>query len=250
MYNSAQALQELLTSINVPANKPKKFYVALVETLGLDEPEGSGFSVAIQRLRKLVMQVERDIDAVSMSDANKNLLRKHFVPFRPLIHNQQIMNTVDALKGGILAPANLVNLTHISMALDGKVETLDLKAELLNFIDETVALREQLNELDIPNSLKKAIDERLDQIHSAVTHFRYWGAEGLEDAVVSLTGEITFFHEQFKSPKGKKVTERVGMFLGATRKLIAKARGYEKDAGWVIEKADEAKNLLENLPSL
>lgn len=250
--NSAQILHELLFNISSVGDKASLFYKTLITELELPEDHKESLRSAVETLVSLIEETREDIQSTSMTDSNRGLLKIYMKPFSSLTIYSSIRQQVGSLCKTFLSTQSLQGLNIIGMALDGKVEIVRPIENADAYLEEVDKLRDLFFELELPKELKLSIDKRLEQIRSSITHYKYWGAVGLEQALTALAGEIVFYHEQFQSPGTDKVTKKLGRFLGNMRAVIAKARGYEKDGGWLIEHAGEAvdmaKKMLGNLP--
>ena len=243
VFNPARVLQNLLQQISADPNEDLRG--ALATIFGTEQIE---FVDNANKLDALFKSVKNEVENADLPLDDRALLLEYLKPFNTFEIYDRLFTIIGRAPSGFLSERSLHNLRIICLALDGTTTAVDLSADLSGLISEIDELRDNLVSLELPKKLKLSIDRRLSQIRSGLVDYKLWGIDALEEAVIGLTGEIILYHEQFESAEAKNYTKNLGKHITGFRSLIAKGRGYEKDAGWVLEKMDDMKNLLEYLP--
>ena len=238
MYTSAQALNELLTNIGA-INKPKsRFLDVAAEYLGFagDDPAGD----AAFRIRKLVIRVQNDLEAVELDNVSKDQFKSRLNAFIPLANFSQMHQSMGDAKTTFLKPENLIGLTLVHGALNGNVNRFDLSFDLKDFSDEIAKLKTDIADLDIPDDLALVLFKRISQIQAAIDHYTVFGLTGLAEAISDLVGSIVIHVDSDAEQRNDDWFSSVKRVCGGLLGQLSKAR----------EASENARVISENVPAL
>jgi len=245
MYTSAQALNEVLAAISSKTRPNKSFRTVLAKYLGLEGEDGE--IQAVVHLHKLVSRVRDDIEVAEIDQKTKQELNNYLSAFNGILSLSQISQNLEKSKQGILKPENIVNLTIIHIALDGKLNRYDdgfSASELSADLDQ---IRQDIADSVLPVALKKALDKRLSQLKSAVDHFKFYGIDGLQEALSILAGDIILRSTKQQREENPNVFKSVGEVMQKILRFINIASKAAADSRILVEEGAQVVEALENL---
>lgn len=232
MHTSARALFMILTKIN--RYEPDTIVAnALAEVLGLSDDDDD-LTLAVVKLRKLSLKVEQDIAKTDTADHDTRRAWQQFNQFRLLNTFGGVFNTIKTAKGSYLKTDLLAGLSEIDLFLEeAGIFYFEDKTNLKKLENEVSNLMDGLNEYELPNELKSFIYKRLKQIYSAISNYKFFGIEGLEDSVKELIGTIAMA----PAPEDNQ-----GAFKKLSKKISDIAK-FTKDIRVIADNSGEAAEL-------
>ncbi|SMX43307.1 hypothetical protein [Maliponia aquimaris] len=242
MTTSAQQLNFILSKV-LSTNRPKERFL----TVAADALDISGDDrelIILNRLFELVSLTEKEIELLGYDESLKKQLRNYLNPFKGLKSFAHVHLTLDGAKSNFLRPENVVNLTNIHFALDGKYEQSKLDFDTTEFVDRFRALKKDLLSSGLPTEILQNVARRLDHIISMLEHAHFFGTQNLKLETEALVGAIVL-----NAPKSEgKQSEFWGKTATAARFLLAALGWSDSVAEKVVSLAESGKKLISYLP--
>jgi len=210
---------------------------------------GDAEGAAILQVRRLARQVQTDIENLELDPDRKRILVKGFKPYEPLISMSYTSHSLESLLANVYSPESLNSLMTIDMVLDGKITSPEHKEILAEIEVEISEIIEKVMKSDLPKDVMMKIYRRLEQVKSTVSHYRFWGKNGLKVASERLAGALLLNLQSCKSDDTKSIIDRIGSFIGSVRKITENVDKTVESAGSIGSQFEEHYSTLQSIAS-
>ncbi|APX15092.1 hypothetical protein BWR17_03995 [Phaeobacter inhibens] len=188
MITSAQSLNQLLAVASTTTPPDTRFLTALADHLEISGSDREAQAAAL--LQKLIFDIETDIDGLPLDDGMKVHLRKHLTPFNSIKSLSQVYMDVNTAKSHFLHSNHLVGLTNLHLALTGHIERPVLQKDAKDLAEKFRDIRDEILHADFPESLKRTLLKRTEQIASILEHYYAFGSQKLQEELQGLVGAL------------------------------------------------------------
>jgi hypothetical protein len=241
MMTSALALSQVLTTVILDQKGTDRFLSVVAEKLALSGDDREHEAALF--LSRAIKRVKSDIDGLPFEESQKNLLWAQIACFTPIVDFSHLHLNLENMRGNSLTHANIVGLTNIHMALAGFTAAPELDKESLKIAEGFRALREGILASDMPESIKKIVIQRINQIVTMIENFAFFGTDELEREISALTGTILIRSNEVPTNSRsyfKKAVDLASQLLNA----VGKANKGLDDAHGVVENGQALYSLL------
>lgn len=243
MITSALSLYKIFSAAAASKNGKEKFITVVATYLELEAEDVE--VEALRVIRRLLRQVEADIESLELEEDMKVRLRGHVKPFRVFNNFIQLNSDIDSARKNFLQPAHLNGLTNLHLELMGKIERPLLDAKADELAQQFSDIRDEVLGAELPDSVKLAIVKRTDQIAAILRHYYAFGSRYLQDEIHGLVGALVVHRGE--------VTGKTQGLYGRLATLAAAGIGllYAVDEGLThtVSIVDNSSKIIELLDS-
>jgi hypothetical protein len=247
-FSTAEELRLLLEALNVGDKQTKKARsvgAALADLFGLEQEPRDEMRAFI-RLLDLVARLKSDVSDLDLEPKHLERIGFDVEKIQLKIVGVGQHNTMETWRSNI--PASFgETLSYIEMALAGRASYPDLSEEAEQLSLKLDEFREEFINSDLPKPLIDAILNHLAAVAISLHNIRVWGADGLNEAVVSLAGEIAIAAALEPDVKTDKSWKPLTGFLGSALEILTKANRLNDEATKLISSGSELAEKLQSL---
>ncbi|MDJ0820857.1 MAG: hypothetical protein QNJ09_03470 [Paracoccaceae bacterium] len=166
----------------------------IARQLDPDSPPSELF--VLDRLGRLIRQTSEEIDQLPLDGVSKQHIKALVNPFLTLVSLQHAHITIKQAEGQILKPESLQGLINVHAATAGFFAKPVVPKEASDLANELELLRTDLGSFSLPDRLKKAVINRIDQIIILLKNYEIFDSEDLQEEFEALVGTMLVASDQ------------------------------------------------------